>query len=748
MEGAGVGHRHRRLVAGLGDHVDPNATGRRPPTGAGGIREFEGARPGAGDGHDTRAQLGVDLEWSDALHRRLQRELGIGFGRIGAGDVVAERLELDRLADDATHDVGLGPRLLHLRAGGVEDVDRDRPLGLAAVAVGHAIGDARRPGLHRRHKGDLAAPVDHRALADSDRGERIVLTVAPIRDDGHGETAPSDDRIGGGREILGALAQLRCGLDLRGDDPHGHLAEAALLGLAVVDLVVEGELGGIGPLGQGDVDGLPVRGDDGRDALHARRCHVTGIDGEDRPRDIGVVVEDVQLARATRADVEGVVDRLGRLIDQLVVDEVLVLLLGVVLLLGWRDERVPVVQLLGALVDVPERAVVEVVEDDRVTVDPEGHAFTGGDLVDVVDGPGGHRLTATTVRAVVDLALLGPCGMVATTEHGGARDQGPLDVTVGHVLDGHAASGCTSVERDEHTAHRAGHRDGVSGRTWELEGGTLRSARAHVRGETVWRLLGVEHVLLGVEGDPGAPDGRQVGVVRAEPGRHRRRLGEALRGHQQCDDLAGASGDRVDVAVDVDRDRRVRTHGGQRLGRRRDLPEIGDGLLGVDPLGPHLPRLRLDNGQRPTPQVDRGGVEDPRLGRGHRRSGRPRPRTAGLGVDRQELPTALGEPDDDRTVLDDVEAASFRHVGRHPGIELLDRGVEAAELRQGGRTDPDPGIVEPRLVGLLTGAGSRRPEESPDEGDDNGRREHARRALPRWPSHSKPPTVDDVCLRS
>ncbi len=60
----------------------------------------DGAGRLARHGEDVGVEVGVERELARALDGLREAHAGLRVGRVGAGDVVAERLELDRLADD------------------------------------------------------------------------------------------------------------------------------------------------------------------------------------------------------------------------------------------------------------------------------------------------------------------------------------------------------------------------------------------------------------------------------------------------------------------------------------------------------------------------------------------------------------------------------------------------------------------------------------------------------------------------
>ena len=121
-------------------------------------------------------------------------------------------------------------------------------------------------------------------------------------------------------------------------------------------------------------------------------------------------------------------------------------------------------------------------------------------------------------------------------------------------------------------------------------------------------------------------------------------------------------------------------------------------------------------------------------------------RGRGARVDREQLPGAGADPDDGRTVLQHVEPAARGDARRHPGVELSDRHVGAGELGLGVGADPDPRVVQRRLVHGRALAGDRGPAQAGDDEDhgQGARRAPARAARARTPRrcptcHGDPP---------
>ena len=438
MQGRRVGHRDRWRPLGWGDEVDPHPARGGARTGLRRVGQLVGARGAAGHGDLAGRQVGVDLERPDRAHLGAQPQHGIRLARVGAGDVVAERLDLEGLADDAAHGIRLGAWRHEPAVGRADDLGGDRALGRAAAAVGDEVGDLLLADLLGGEQGDPALAVDDAALGGGARGEDVALGVAPVGEHRHREALAGDHRVGRLGQLRPALPQPGRAVDRVGDDPHGHLGLALGLHLAVVDPVAEGERPAGGGVGHADVDGLTVARDGRLDPLHRGAGDVGLVDREHRPGHVGVVVEHVQLARAARPHGQLVGLGLRRLVEAGLVDEVLVLLLLVVVGAGRRHQGVPVVDLGGLVVEVPHAAVVEVVEHDQAAVDPEGDAVAG--LLGALRGQrrGGLVAGAAAVGAVEHPAGLGPRRVQAAAEHHGAGDQRAAGNPVDPLLHGDA----------------------------------------------------------------------------------------------------------------------------------------------------------------------------------------------------------------------------------------------------------------------------------------------------------------------
>ena len=372
-----VGRRDGRQVhRGVGHDVDADAAHADPGAHLGGIRDRRRAGRLARHGEDVGVEVGVERELARALDGLREAHAGLGVGRVGTGDVVAQWLELDRLADDGSQHVRLGLRRDRLAVLLTQHVEGDGRLLGAATAVVDLVLDDLVALVDLRLDGQRTGAVDPGCRRVHGRDlDRVVLGVAPVGDDTDAHGASGDDGVLRVGQLRLARTQLRRRVGLGPDDAHGDLGggPAVLRRRAVVDGVVERERA-TGLLGDRDLNGLPVGGSARRDARRPRLADVTGRDGEDRALRVRVVVEDVQSRGAARTDLQVVRLRLRGRAAHLVVDEVLVLLLVLVVGLRRRDDRVPVVDLDLVAVDVPDVAGVEVVEDDEAAVDAQLHA--------------------------------------------------------------------------------------------------------------------------------------------------------------------------------------------------------------------------------------------------------------------------------------------------------------------------------------------------------------------------------------
>ena len=204
-------------------------------------------------------------------------------------------------------------------------------------------------------------------------------------------------------------------------------------------------------VGHADVDGLTVARDGGAltPSIVGRVTSAWSIESTDPATSVSLS-STCSLLGAARPHGQLVGLGLRRLVQAGLVDEVLVLLLLVVVGAGRRHQGVPVVDLGGLVVEVPDAAVVEVVEHDEAAVDPEGHAVAG--LLGALGRQRGGGLVAgaAAVGAVEHPAGLGPRGVQAAAEHDGPGDQRAAGDPVDALLHGDPARGDAAVER-----HRA-----------------------------------------------------------------------------------------------------------------------------------------------------------------------------------------------------------------------------------------------------------------------------------------------------
>ena len=553
-QGPGVGDGDRgRIGIGLGDDVDPDAAGRDPTPALCGIRENLAPGGSGRDRHDTGVPIGVHGQRTDRAHVTRQTQVGVRVTGVGTGDVVAERFDLDRLADDSAHDIGLCDRIAGTAIGEGDDLHLHRAGGALGAAVAHGIRDALHP---RRHSGEVfesALPVDAESLLARGEGEGVALVVAPVGEHGQGDPFADQDGVCRGGGLRRALPQVGGRVGLGSDDRDGDIG-LRRLHLAVVDHVGEGERPAQ-VLRDGHVDGLAVTGDLGTHSLVAGVTDIGGIDGQDRAGHVGVVVKHMQLGRATRSHLEVVVGRRRRLLEHRVVDEVLVLLVVVVLHLRRRDERVPVVDLLLVVVDIPRRPGVHVVEDDEIPIDPEAHPLTDGVLGQRLERAGRHRGPDAAVGAVEDLAGLTPGAVDAALEGDRSGEMGHLGRAVDPLLDLDPAGSGPSGQVDH--ADGIGRRDrrGVRGgsRLLEQRVGWLVRVGRQARLHSCRVIRTVEQVGGGVVDEPLVTDRAHLQALS---------LGHVLgrRRHTERRPDRGDGGDRallprghVDRSVDTDR---------------------------------------------------------------------------------------------------------------------------------------------------------------------------------------------------
>ena len=491
-------------------------------------------------------------------------------------------------------------------------------------------------------------------------GDRVaVLLVPPVGQHRHVEHAARRHRP---VPVLEPLTQVRSGVGRAGARRHRHRGVGRDLGPAVVDVVLEGR-GRRVVVGHGQLEGLAV-GADGHLGVGTADL-LDRADRQDPATRRGVVVERVEHGRAARARAEAVRLGLRRPPVALVLLLVLVVL---VVLLDPGPEVLPVVhpgRLLG--VDVPDPAAGPVVEHDLAAVDPE------------------HQVGGGTVE-------LGHVGLAATTDRGhgpGAAGPGAVDAVAetdrgrrppGDAVDDGADVAGVEVHLEQRVAGRDQDRSGIgSGLLEHRLGGYVGAAAAdHVEG------TGVEH-------HGGVPD----------------------RGHG--DGLADVTGKVVRRPVEARSLRRERGEG-VLAGRGDQHPAgPGHGQGGIVARGGDGGRLHVEATDRRAPFPEEPGVPTPGRPRDRRRPGSPpdsatcappgTPACSPFGmphlrrVDRRDQAIRAVDADHGAAVLDDVEGG--RQVGEDHAVELADGLVDPAVEAAAGVGDPDPAVVQPRVMGAV-----------------------------------------------
>ena len=491
------------------------------------------------------------------------------------------------------------------RVAPVGDADRDRVLAGRVPGIDD-FNVAVFVGVHRRPRGGGRASQE----------EGVAVGVHPVRQpvDGRPTALTQGD---GGHDLLHG-----CLVDVVAVDGQRHVG---LRGSAppIRDLVVEGRRARR-VLVDGDLQGSPLAGDTdlpegGLRERGGRHEVAVGV---------GIVHEDRKDHGLSRAHPEVVVHGLGRRVVLVtvrcdrVVDVVDGLVLGLFLRLEFRFELIPVVDQDHVGVGQPQAVLLDVVEDDDVTIGAENSLFGAHEGVDdhlsviCVGGAIPHERAGCRPGRVSALVVRDRAGGVAS---GGGRWHG---------------RGASAADGNPDEGVGGGEQDVVRLRPSVLEDDALTVNALRLAARQV------ERGCVAIPDDHVGSDGGDLQVVGGADARQGCGLGVRQRAAlQQRGHAPSLGGHRVDVAL--------RVHGRDRAGQVRNT---GVRIVRVDGRGvvrllrPHLAVGRIRDRDRAAAHV-----------RGHSPVVDCRRQGCGLDIDgSQRVGHLIGELDL-LAVLEDIE---------------------------------------------------------------------------------------------